>query len=145
MGAAKKVGGGLAAAAAVGAGLFAALAPQDCPRSSACINWKPVTTYECTPIPPATTCIGEPITLPVTYSVYRGDAANAINTLVGTTTALELVMPNPTKETRTFYFAVTAKVALSESKKSNSASKLVRAPGPTDGRIEGPTDGGIED
>lgn len=137
MSAAKKVGGGIAAVAAVGAAMFAALAPEECPRTAACLSWTPPTTYtDNTPIPADKT---------ITYTVYRGTTAENVGaTPVGTTTARTMIVPNPSNTTQTYFFAVTATVDGAQSSLSNTASKLVRAPGPTDGRIEGPTDGGIE-
>lgn len=132
---ATKVVGGLSAGLIGAAALFSALAPGECPRTAACLSWTP----------PATFIDGSAITAPITYNVYRGPTADAAGlTRVATTNATSIVIPNSTQQTQTFYFAVTASVNGVESSLSNSAYKLLRAPGPTDGRIEGPSDGAIE-
>lgn len=137
MASAKQVGGGVAVVAAAGAALFAALAPNECPRTAACLSWTPPAQYtDNTPIPAGKA---------ITYTVYRGTTPETIGaTPVGTTSATSMIVPNTSGQTQTYYFAVTATVDGAQSALSNSASKLVRAPGPTDGRIEGPSDGAIE-
>lgn len=113
-----------------------AACPNPVPATVACLTWVAPTTYtNGAPIPAGKV---------ITYTVYRGTAANAITERIGTTTALTMTVPNNRNRTETQFFNVTATVDSVESDRSNSASKLVRAPGPTDGRIESPSDGAIE-
>lgn len=139
-GKAAKVGGGIAAVAAVGAAMFAALAPEPpCPATMACLSWQASPGWDNgTSYAPGTV---------VTYKVFRTlkqPPSTDVPKLVGTTTALSMRVPNDRNITETQWFYVVAEVNTLESVPSNSASKLVRAPGPTDGRIEGPSDGAIE-
>jgi hypothetical protein len=148
MGAAKKVGGLTAAVAAVGAAFVGTPIEQHaklqlaltgtCPATVACVEWlRPTANTDGTPISSL---------VPITYTVYRGNTStNLFGNPVATTTALNIMLPNNTGRTQTLYYAVTATAANGTSAFSNLSSKLLRAPGPTDGRIEGPTDGGIED
>lgn len=135
-GKAAKVGGATAALGVAALAAFNALTPS-CPRTAACLSWTPPTQYtDNTPIPAGKA---------ITYTVYRGTTPETIGaTPVGTTSATSMIVPNTSGQTQTYYFAVTATVDGAQSALSNSASKLVRAPGPTDGRIEGPSDGAIE-
>lgn len=127
---------GVAAALGVAAlATFQALTPS-CPATAACLSWTAPTQY--------TDGSAIPAGKVITYTVYRGVAANAVNERIGTTTALNMVVNNNRRTTETQFFNVTASVDAVESERSGTASKLVRAPGPTEGRIEGPTDGAIE-
>lgn len=104
-----------------------------CTSSQACVAWNASRGWsDGTAFTPGTV---------VNYVVY-GSLENQPPVIRATTTALEvrIVGLPPGK----YFFFVRCVVNGVESINSNIASKVVRFPGPTDGKIESPTDGAIE-
>lgn len=123
----------LAALLLLGAVGAHAACPAVVPPNVACVSWLPSTGWtDGTPYAPGTV---------VTYVVQLIENGAAIRT-VATTTQLSASISGLPKGTRCF--AVVAMVGASNSVLSNAACKVVRFPGPSDGKIEGPTDGSIE-
>lgn len=134
----KILGGGVGAIAGMLA--MVALIDEPCPgsnpRRDACLCWQPPTQYENQTNIPATQVL--------TYRIYRDNAL---------VTFPEISQAGPAQICRNLAneppgehaYQVTAAQANEESQRSNTATKFIRAPAPTEGAIEAPTDGGIED
>jgi len=127
-------GGAVAAASLVG--LMQVLGPS-CPRTDACLTWLPPTEYtNNAPIPAGTV---------IDYFVYRDTklvVTPPIRGIAGQPMAYNLRLEPPGFRSYTVAAIVATKVSAPS---SPPATKLIRAPAPTEGAIEAPTDGGIED
>jgi hypothetical protein len=125
---------GAAAVIALG-GATALFAPGSCNRTEACLSWQAPTRYtDGTTIPSTKT---------ISYTVYKSQNAATLGAVAqGTTQAREMKITGLAPGT--WYFAVTASVDGMPSVLSNTGSKLIRKPAPTEGAIEAPSDGAIE-
>ena len=104
-----------------------------CSSSLACVAWNASSGWsDGSPYLPGT---------PVTYNVYT-QPENSAPVLRANTAGLEIrIVGLPPGK---YFFFVRTLVNGQESINSNVASKVIRFPGPTDGKIERPTDGSIE-
>lgn len=129
-----KVAGGGVVGSVLALAAVVMLEPS-CPPQAACLCWDPPVTFEdSSPIPP---------TLILSYRIYR-DAIEAAQPIqqAGPARMCHNLLNEPIGA---HTYQVTASNMFAESNKSNAASKIIRAPAPTDGAIEAPTDGSIED
>lgn len=145
----KKLAGAFAGAAAVGVGLFAALAPathpcdEKIPANVACVRWSASPGWS-NSSPYLTTEV-------VSYELWRvsktnvdsGFLVDSTSNLYYKTTPGQLDLGERCFVVRTK--VITALGVTSFSAFSNMACKTLKFPAPTDGAIESPSDGAIED
>lgn len=115
------------------AGAAQGACPAVVPSNRACVEWKASVDWtDGTPFSQGTV---------VTYTVYLVTSPTT-GTVIATTT--QLFKMTPVLPAGKKCFVVSATVNGVESDHSNEGCKVIRFPGPTDGKIEGPTDGAIE-
>lgn len=83
-----------------------------------------------------------PASTSLIYKVYRGESGKP-KVFIAQSAALTFCIPKQPAGIQCY--ELTAVDATGESPHTNQACKIVRFPGPSDGKIESPSDGAIED